>query len=58
MNTQKTIGANTLKTAIPRLFGVVIHVSNLEEAENFYSTLLAIKEGFYSGTPLLCSRKS
>lgn len=43
MNTQKTISTNTLKTAIPRLFRVVIHVSNLEEAENFYSTLLAIK---------------
>jgi predicted enzyme related to lactoylglutathione lyase len=43
MDTQKTMSRNTLKTANPRLFRVVIHVWNLEEAQNFYSTLLNIK---------------
>jgi hypothetical protein len=43
MSTQKTMSRPAQKTATPQLFRVVIHVWNLEEAENFYSTLLNIK---------------
>jgi predicted enzyme related to lactoylglutathione lyase len=43
MRTEKAITENIKKTATPVLFRVVIHVWNLEEAEEFYSTLFGMK---------------
>jgi len=43
MSTEKTMNRSTLKTAIPRLIRVVVHIGNLEQAESFYAALLNTK---------------